>query len=178
MSFEEKKDRVNLWYRFEETVNRLPKNEECLWSHTGRFTWRETYDQACRYGAFFLSQGVKPRDLVASFLQNSPEFMFNWLGCWSIGAAPAMINYHLTGEALVHCVRVSGANVITVDPHSEVRDRIENVRSILEGELGVKIIILDDAVKASINSLPARRPDDKLRRGMGVDFPMCLLYTR
>lgn len=173
-----KRDRVCLWYNFEDRVNEMPAKDECIWSRTGCYTWRETYDQACRYGAFFQSQGVQPRDLVATILTNSPEFAFNWMGCWSIGCAPALINYHLTGDALVHCLRVSGAKIVIVDWDSEVRQRIEEVRSVVEGELGLKIIILDDVVRASINALPARRPDDKLRRGMEPSFPMCLLYTR
>jgi acyl-CoA synthetase (AMP-forming)/AMP-acid ligase II len=109
---------------------------------------------------------------------NSPEFAFNWMGCWSIGCAPALINYHLTGEALVHCIKVSGAKVVIVDWDSEVRQRVEEVRSALEGELGLKIIVLDDAVRSSINALPARRPDNTLRTGMKPNFPMCLLFTR
>ena len=173
-----KKDRVCLWYSFEDVVNKMPANDEAIWSRTGCYTWRETYDQACRYGAFLQSHGVKPRDLVATILTNGPEISFNWLGSWSIGCAPALINYHLTGEALIHCIKVSGSKLVIVDGDPEVRQRIEEVRSVLEGELGLKIIILDEATKAAINALPARRPGDELRRGMTPDYPMCLLYTR
>ena len=103
---------------------------------------------------------------------------FHWMGCWGIGCAPALINFHLTGEALIHCLRVSGAKVVVVDWDEEVRQRIEEVRSAVEGELGMKIVILDEATKAHINSLPARRPGNELRRGMKPEYPMCLLYTR
>ncbi|KIW09513.1 uncharacterized protein PV09_00389 [Verruconis gallopava] len=173
----QKKDRMCLWYAFEEKVNQMPANDECIWSREGCYTWRETYDQACRYGAFLQSQGVQPRELVATILTNTPVMAFHWVGCWSIGCAPALINYHLTGDALVHCIKVSGAKIVVVDWDPEVCQRVEEMRSIVEGELGLKIIILDEATRASINALPARRPDDKLRQGMTADYPMCLLYT-
>lgn len=173
-----KQDRCCLWYDFEDTVNRMPINDEAIWSRSGCYTWRQLYDQSCRYGAFLQSVGVQPRDLVATVMTNTPEFCFQWLGCWSIGAAPALINYHLTGEALVHCVRVSGGKVMIVDWDPEVVQRVEEVRGILEGELGIKIVILDEATRAAINALPVIRPDDSLRRGMEPTFPMCLIYTR
>jgi acyl-CoA synthetase (AMP-forming)/AMP-acid ligase II len=88
-----------------------------------------------------------------------------------------MINYHLTGDALIHCVKLSGAKVMVVDWDEEVRARIEENRSRLEGELGIKIIILDDETRASINALQPTRPPDSLRSGMSVDFPMALIYT-
>jgi hypothetical protein len=89
-----------------------------------------------------------------------------------------MINYHLTGDALVHCVRVSGAKIMIVDSDDEVRARIEETRSRLEGELGVKIFILDNKLKAEINALEPTRPPDSLRSGMKPDYPMALFYTR
>jgi acyl-CoA synthetase (AMP-forming)/AMP-acid ligase II len=171
-----KKDRVDLWYNFEDTVNKMPKNDQAIWSRSGCYTWRETYDQACRYGAFLQSHGVRPRDLVATILTNEPEIAFQWLGCWSIGCAPALLNHHLVGEALIHCLKVSGANLVLVDGDPDVRQRIEDVRSEVES-LGLRIIILDEATKATINALPARRPGDELRRGMKPEYPMCLLYT-
>jgi acyl-CoA synthetase (AMP-forming)/AMP-acid ligase II len=103
--------------------------------------------------------------------------MFNWLGQWVVGAAPAMINYHLTGDALIHCVKLSGAKLMIVDWDDEVRERIEENRSRLEGELGVRIIILDDATKTHINSLAPIRPPNSLRDGTAPTFPMSLLYT-
>lgn len=88
-----------------------------------------------------------------------------------------MINYHLTGDALIHCVRLSGAKIMVVDWDDEVRARIEENRARLEAELGVKIIILDGEVRGRINALPPTRPDDVLRKGMSIDFPMALIYT-
>jgi acyl-CoA synthetase (AMP-forming)/AMP-acid ligase II len=88
-----------------------------------------------------------------------------------------MINYHLTGDALIHCVKLSGAKLMVVDWDDEVRARIEENRARLEGELGVKIIILDERTRAHINALQPTRPPNSLRDGTLPTFPMALLYT-
>jgi acyl-CoA synthetase (AMP-forming)/AMP-acid ligase II len=155
----------------------MPPGEPCIWSRTGCYDWKEAYAQTNRYAQFFLEHGVQPDELAAFYLTNSPEFMLAMMGLWAVGAAPAMINYHLTGDALVHCVRVSGAKIILVDWDNECRQRIEDERPRLENELAVKIIILDDTTKAYINQLLPTRPPNHLRDNMKPEFPMSLLFT-
>lgn len=156
---------------------RMPDNEEAIWSREGCYTWKELYAQSNRYSQYLLSLGFKSRELVAFYLTNSPEFIMAVLGVWALGAAPAMINYHLAGEALVHCIKISGAKLLLVDWDDECRARIEEVRGQLEGDLGIRIIILDAATKAHINSLEPIRPPDEMRSRMPPDYPMALIYT-
>lgn len=177
-SYTAKADRMSLWYRFEEQVKRLSDSAECIWSRTGVYDWSQTYAQACRYAQFLLSNGVQSGDLVAVYLQNSPEFMFVMLASWCIGTAPAMINYNLASEGLIHCLKLSGSKVVLVDEDSECRARIEACRERIEGELGMKIIVLDEKMKHEISSTDPKRPEDKYRAGMKGEFPMCLIYTR
>ncbi|KAI9698557.1 MAG: hypothetical protein M1820_007447 [Bogoriella megaspora] len=168
--------RASIWYFFEAQARRLGP-ERCIWSRTGIYTWTEMYDQACRYGTFLRSEGIKPRDLCAFYLQNSPEYMMALLGSWSVGSAPAMVNYHLTGDALIHCLRLVEVKIILVDEDENCRQRIEEVRGRIEGELGIKIVILDSAKKMEINRLPAIRPPDSLREPLDGEFPIFMLYT-
>jgi acyl-coenzyme A synthetase/AMP-(fatty) acid ligase len=103
--------------------------------------------------------------------------MFVWLGTWAIGTAPAMINYHLAGEALIHCVKLSGSKILIVDWDNDCIARIEASRKEIE-ELGVSIVVLDEPTKAMINNLEPKRPDDSYRKKMLPTFPMALIYTR
>jgi acyl-CoA synthetase (AMP-forming)/AMP-acid ligase II len=167
----------SLWYQFEAQVHRLPSDAEAIWSRTGCYTWAETYANACRYGQFMLQQGVQPGKLVAMYMMNRPEFLFTHLGSWAIGSAPAWINYNLAGDALVHCLKVAESKVIIVDEEAECRRRIEEVRDRLEGELGMKIVVLDQAQKGEISRLEPKRPGDELRVGAKGKFPIFLFYT-
>jgi acyl-coenzyme A synthetase/AMP-(fatty) acid ligase len=121
---------------------------------------------------------VKPKDLVSFYLTNSPDFVFAWLGLWAIGAAPAMINYNLAGKALIHCLGVSGASLLLVDEDPALRTRVEEVQEQIEGELKMRIIVMDKDVKSGIRSLKAERPSDTYRERVKGDDPMVIFYTR
>lgn len=111
------------------------------------------------------------------YVINSPEFMFTMAGSWAIGSAPAWINYNLGGEGLVHCLKVSQSRVVLVDEDAACRQRIEEQRSRIENELGMKIIILDAATKALINGLQPTRPGNEYRDGVTGVFPIFIFYT-
>ena len=121
---------------------------------------------------------MKPKDLVSFYLTNSPDFVFAWLGLWAIGAAPAMINYNLAGKALMHCLGVSGASLLLVDEDPALRARVEEVQEQIEGELKMRIIVMDKDVKNGIRSLNAERPSDTYRERVKGDDPMVIFYTR
>ncbi|KAF2203852.1 acetyl-CoA synthetase-like protein [Delitschia confertaspora ATCC 74209] len=167
----------SLWYFFESQVHRLPPTGQAIWSRTGSYTWAETYAQACRYAQFFLQNNLRPGELVSFYLTNHPEFIFGLLGSWAVGSAPAMINHHLAGDALVHCLKVAGSKLLVVDEDAECRERIEAVRERIEGELGMRIVVLDRELKGEICRMEPRRPEDRYREGIKGSFPMCLFYT-
>jgi acyl-CoA synthetase (AMP-forming)/AMP-acid ligase II len=172
-----KNNRVSLYYFFEESVQRKP-NDECIWSRDGCYTWQQTYDRVHQFSQWFLQQGVKPGDLVAFYLTNSAEFIQAWLGLWAIGASPAMINYNLTGKALIHCLKVSGARLLLVDEDAELVARVEDERANIEGQLGMTISVLDGGAKRDICVMKAERPSDAFREGVKGDWPMSIFYTR
>ena len=142
----------------------------------GIYTWRETYDLACQYAQYMITLGIQPGDLVAVYLMNSPEFMIIWLATFAVGCAPAMINYNLTGDALIHCLRISGAKVMIADEEEGCRQRVDETP--IERELGMHITILDAGKKREIGALPAEEPEKWYRDGMKGSFPMVLSYTR
>jgi acyl-CoA synthetase (AMP-forming)/AMP-acid ligase II len=168
--------RVSPWYSFEESVQTYP-DTTCIWSRYGSYTYQEAHDLACQYGHFFLSSGIQPGQLVAFYLQNRPEFLVVWLGLWSIGCAPAAVNFNLSGDAVVHCLKISGAKIVLVDEDEGCRGRIEDRRSTIEGECGMKIIGLDRSLQGHVTTLPTTPPDEKYRTNVTGGFPAMLLYT-
>lgn len=167
--------RLSCLYFFEEAVCDYP-DAEAIWSREGTYTWKETHNKACQYAAYLLELGIRPGELVAFCLQNSPEFIFAWLGLWVIGCAPAMINFNLAGDALLHCLKISGAKLVLVDEEQKVRTRIEDERQSLE-KLGIQAIVLSRDLKSSIAAKDAQRPDDSYREGLIASFPAVLFYT-
>lgn len=121
-----------------------------------------------KYAQWFLSQGIKPKDLVGFYMQNSPDFIFAWMALWSIGAGPAMINYNLSGKALLHCLKICNAKIILVDEIPELADRIKEEKGEIEGVLGMRCVVMDSATKAEIYSTKPDRPADLYRDDVQV----------
>ncbi|KAF3894679.1 Isopenicillin N epimerase component [Trichophyton interdigitale] len=164
------------WFLFEDTVKKYP-SVRAVWTRETCYTFRELHDVACQYAHYFRSQGVQRGQLVATYLQNCADFPAIWLSLWSIGAAPAFINYNLAGAALLHCVKISGASILIVDNDPICKSRIEEERSKIENDLHITPILLDEDFKKHIDSLPKTPLDVSLRQNMSPSFPGCLFYT-
>ena len=120
---------------------------------------------------------MRPGELVALYLQNGPEFVFAWLGLWSIGAAPAMINWNLSGEGLLHCLKVPESKIIVCDEEEGCRTRIEGSKTEM-WKMGVEVQVLDEALKTKIHGGNRSRPGDEMRKDVTRESPMSLIYTR
>lgn len=155
----------------------MPPNTQCIWSRTGCYTWDETYRMSNKYGNFLQANGVVSGSMVGFYLMNSPEFVFTSLGTWSMGSGLGWINYHLAGDSLVHCLKVSTARVVIVDEDEACRARIEEVRERIEKDLKMKIIILDAETRRAIDAMPDTPPDEKYRRSVKPMEPALLMYT-
>ncbi|CAI7645967.1 unnamed protein product [Penicillium glandicola] len=166
----------NPWFVLLQTVKQYP-DMTCLWTRERSYTYQEVQDRACQYAHFYLSQGVKKGDLVALYLQNSTEYIVAWIGLWSIGCAPAAINYNLAGDALLHCLKISGASILLVDEDADCRSRVEESHDAITQTLRMKPMTLDSVLKAHIDTFPTTLPPKDLSKHVTGDFPAILLYT-
>ena len=89
-----------------------------------------------------------------------------------------MINFNLAGDALIHCLKVSGAKILIADGEEKINSRVEAVRDRIEQELHMQAIVLDQQLKSTIAARPVERPDDSYRSGVKSDFPAIVVYTR
>ncbi|KAK4187897.1 Isopenicillin N epimerase component 1 [Podospora australis] len=168
-------------YNFIVSNTRLNPTRQVIWarnpwsSSPETFSWGETLSRSNQWGNYFLSQGVKKGDLVAFFMLNSSEFIFAWIGLWAIGAAPAMINYHLTGDALIHCLSISGARLVLMDGDETALQRMEEVRPKLGQE--VKFVKLQHIRGVPVSTMSTESPPAEFRKGVKAGDPMALFYT-
>ena len=59
-------------------------------------------------------------DRVALFMENCAEYVPIWLGLSKIGCVPALINWNLRNDALVHCIKISEAKAVIFN--TEIRE--------------------------------------------------------
>ena len=102
-------------------------------------------DQTLTYGAFnegvnrfvhmLRRRGVARGDVVNIMFENSPEFLMAQGACAKLGAIGALVNTHLTGQALLHVHRISGARIALADASS-----LEALRPVLAEMAGIEVI--------------------------------------
>lgn len=171
------KGKGNVWFLFEEVARKYP-DMICIWTREEQYTYREALRLTAQCAQLFRSKGVQRGDIVAFYLQNSAHFLIAWLGLLSIGCAPATVNYNLTGDALVHCSKISGAKLLLVDEDDGCQARVEECSSRIDGELGMERLTVDATFIQTLSSFPATVPEEgKLARNMAGEFPAILLYT-
>jgi len=55
------------------------------------------------------AQGLARGDVVALCMENRPEYIATWAGLAKLGVVTALVNTHLSGNALSHAIATSGA---------------------------------------------------------------------
>jgi fatty-acyl-CoA synthase len=86
-----------------------------LIGETESFTYAQLAGRLRAYARWALEQGLTGGEPVALLAPNRPEYLACWLGVTRVGGVVALVNSNLRGEALAHCLRVSGARHLVVD---------------------------------------------------------------
>jgi fatty-acyl-CoA synthase len=79
-------------------------------------SYRELAQAVRRYARWGLSAGFAPGEVVGLLMPNSPHYFAIWLGLSRIGVTTALLNTHLSGERLSHCIRAVSPRAIVVAP--------------------------------------------------------------
>jgi fatty-acyl-CoA synthase len=74
----------------------------------------ELAKQADRYARWAAAQGIGAGEVVCLLMPNCPEYFAIWLGITQAGGVVALLNIHLRGNALAHCIKSAGSERIIV----------------------------------------------------------------
>jgi len=96
---------------FKRTVDRSPQ-KVMFHFQDEEWTFQQVEDYSNQVAHYFLSLGLGKGDTIAVFMENRPEFVATWLGIAKIGAVPALVNYNLRADALVHSVAVVSSSCL------------------------------------------------------------------
>lgn len=176
---------MNIFYVLEENAqSRKLASQTFLWYQGQEWTYKETYELVLKYGIWLrASHGVMPKDIVAMDMMNSPSFIFVCLGMFSIGAIPALINYNLTGEALMSCVKLSTARLLIVDDEiknaftREMREQLGSNALVGDGEGGLRLVFMTPELEQQISDIERVRAPDGTRSGVKISDTAALIYT-
>jgi len=153
----------------ERAIDRWPERR-AIGFEGAELTYRALDDLANRYAAWSEAQGLARGEAVAILLPNRLEYLPLWFGLTKRGVVAALINYQLAGEALAHCLRLSGARLCVTD--ATTRAAFDAV-----APAGMTAWSLDGDLAAALAGLAETRPAKTARAGMTAKDTALLIYT-
>lgn len=175
---------MNLFYVLEKHATSKRTSSRSFLAYNGKeWTFREVYDLVLKYGTWLKkTYAIAPKEVVAMDFMNSANFVFFWLAIWSVGACPAFLNYNLTGQPLLHCIKTSTARIVLVDEEIKAQftpEVLQTASSPGFRDRGgpVQVVIFDGALEQQILAVEARREPDLSRSGVKAHEMSCLIYT-
>ena len=168
----EKQGRVNCFYFFERWATdragasrvflAIPRDHAYPQAQT-EWTYAESYDLVLKYASWLSKvHDAQKGEIVALDFTDKSQFVWIWFALWSIGAIPAFINSNLRSKAFVHCVRVSTARLLLLDPTIS-NDLDDETRLGVEAHdtgRAIQTVVVDETVeRAILAGLPYRAPD-------------------
>jgi Acyl-CoA synthetases (AMP-forming)/AMP-acid ligases II len=167
---------------FEEAVDRFGENR-AISDERRSYTYRELDSLANRFAHWAQSRRLHRGDTVALVMLNRAEYLAVWLGLSKVGVATALINTNLTGQALAHCLSISGASQIICDEDcwpaiEEARDRVN--RNLMLWVMGLKLDQETDRrrnLDKPLQSGSSVRPNRSAREGLTNRDTALYIYT-
>ena len=174
---------MNLFYELERHATAPSSaNREFFVYQDKSWTYKEVYEIVIKFGTWLkFTYAIAPKEVVAMVFTNSPIFIFLWMGLWSIGATPAFINYNLTGDPLVHCVKTSTARVLFVDDQIKHQFSQAVVNKLGASNAGhtqgpVQIVYFNSALEQEILNVQGVREPDLARKTARLEIAI-LIFT-
>ena len=144
-------------------------------------TYAQLDAMANRYAHWATGRGIKRGDTVALFMPNRLEYIPAWYGLSKVGVATALINNNLTGAALCHCLKISGAAHLIAD--NETAAAFESVRadigrSMMEWIVGGASAKADRDLDRTLKGVSSLRPTrETARYGVTAKDTVLYIYT-
>ncbi|HEX5006330.1 MAG TPA: long-chain-acyl-CoA synthetase [Hyphomonadaceae bacterium] len=155
-------------------------DERIFISFEGQETSYAEFDaRACQFAHWGLSVGLKKGDCVALFMENRPDYIAFWAGMAKIAVKTALINYNLTGAGLAHCVKITNARAIVMNP--ELAPNFGSAREQTPLDLGAFVLGGQTQglkpIDAAVDKMPKTRPDKSVRAGVRGAEVALYIYT-
>ncbi|KAI1123705.1 fatty-acyl-CoA synthase [Nemania abortiva] len=145
----------------------------CLIFEDRQWTYKEFYNALQPIANWLLKDlGIRKNEVVALDGGNTPEYLMLMLALEAIGASSALLNNNLTGDGLVHSVKISSSRYVLTD--KELESLVSPVQSKLK-DGGTEVIYYSPAFMETLKDtepLPKERHEGLDPMGTGI-----LLYT-
>jgi fatty-acyl-CoA synthase len=150
-----------------------------LLSERENFSYRVLAERTNKYARWALGENISKGDVVCLWMPNRPEFLAIWLGITKAGGIAALLNTHLVGPSLIHCIDIVAPKHIIIAPElleyfSVVRDQLQSRPKVwMQGECAG-----DDArIDRAIQTIPGDSLAPSERRALTIEDRALYIYT-
>jgi len=113
-----KENKLTAYHMIEDRAATPEGNNVFLIFEGHQWTYKEFYQALQPIGNWLIKDlGIKRGDVVLLDGGNTPEYLMLTLALEAIGATSALLNCNLTGNALVHSVKLSTSHYVLADEH-------------------------------------------------------------
>ena len=98
-----------------ETVSEKAGTAPALVSERQTLSYSALAARVQYYARWALRQKLTNGGVVCLLMRNSPEYFAIWLGITKVGGTVSLLNTHLVGTSLAHCIRIADPQHIIVD---------------------------------------------------------------
>jgi fatty-acyl-CoA synthase len=150
-----------------------------LESVEGSLTFGQLGARINQYSRWGVSVGLGSGDAVALLMSNCAEYLPVWLGLTRIGAVVALVNSQLSGDVLLHSIRIADPKVLIVG--ADLAPRVAAIRSRLLAALTCRVFgssELDFArLEPELAAMPAEPLSASERKAPSIDAAALYIYT-
>lgn len=153
--------------------------QEQAWSYA------EINALANRVAHWARDRGLGQGTVVGLLMENRPEYLAMWLGLAKVGVVTALLNTHLRGHALGHCLAAADCTLVLVGTECA-----EAWRSLNEAECDVAVYWVNNPAVATPAELPGgesldteiatrseENPSREVRAALRGGDPLFYIYT-
>lgn len=144
-------------------------------------TYKDFYESILRMSYILKNEfGIEKGDVVSLYFMNKPLFLIIWFSLWNLGAIPAFLNYNLTSNPLVHCIKVVKSKIVLID--DECLNNFNKTKQQIEIELPnvlLKIINEENMLEKVNNKINEQFREINSIRDLNVKYwdPAVLVFT-
>jgi fatty-acyl-CoA synthase len=148
-----------------------------LSSREGSFNYAELAARSNQYAHWGLSQGLRSGQVAALFMPNCPEYVAVWLGLSRLGVRVALVNTHLSGDALAHALQVAAPRVVLVG--AELAPRLAAIPLETDRDIWVYGEAAQDfkPLRPTLDALPGEEPAAATYAAPTLDATALYIYT-
>ncbi len=181
---EQRRDQLNLFYVLERHATSQSSADRPFLMYQGRsWSYKDVYDMALKHATWLKTRyAIASGEIVAMDFMNSPEYIFLWMGLWSLGARPSFINYNLTGDPLIHSIKSSDTRIVFIDEETRskftpaVTDTLASPEA--RGSKGpIQTVFFTPEIQNQIFQTNGVREPDSSRAGAKLPDMALLIFT-